>query len=151
MTVQFDLGGDGFCPECGRWVYAVGGALGIEEAVSRDGNSQVGEYLADLQNSGDRAKQQRFEDIAERFEYYSIYGKLEPKRQLRHLQGEIWEIKTAEDRILFFEMVATNRHARVARLTNCCEKSKSKTAAGKLPVKHIRKAVAIREIDTGHD
>ena len=150
MTVQFDLGGDCECAECGRWMFADGGALVIELAITRDLPGQAWSYLAALQASNRRADQQRFEDIAERFEHYSIYGELEPKVQLRHLEGDIWEIKTAEDRILFFHTDA-NGHKRAARVTNCCEKSKSKTQQGKLPVKHIRLAGAIQKVDRSHD
>lgn len=146
MTVHFDLGGDFHCENCGRWIYAEGPALVIEQA-NGDDPPQACNYFNRLQESRTKSEQMRLADIAVRFEFYSVYGHLEPKREIRHLSGSTWEIKTAEDRILFYEVPATRDHKRAVRVTNCCEKSKSKTAEGTLPKKHIRKAQAIEKKD----
>jgi hypothetical protein len=150
LTVRFELGGDCDCGSCGRWLYADGAALCIEQAVSGDEIPQAMRFLEDLYSSTDQGKRARFDDIWVRFEYYSIYGSLEPPRQLRHLEREIWEIKTAEDRVLFYELSECADHKRVVRVTNCAEKSVSKTREGKLPPKHIRRAEAIERIDRNH-
>ncbi|MFT3798104.1 hypothetical protein [Microbacterium sp.] len=124
-------------------MYADGASLTIELADSVEPMPQADAYLADLQ----RRHPRRFSDIAVRFEHYSIYGRFEPIRELRQSRGDIWEIKTAEGRVLHFELSATSRHKRVVRVTNCCEKSKSKTQEGRLPEHHIRKAEAIKKVD----
>jgi len=122
----------------------------IERSVSRDDTPQLDAYLEDLANSRNRRKQSRFTDILARFEALSIYGELEPPREINDLRGSIREIKTAEDRILFFEVAATTRHRRAVRLTNACEKRVSKTSHGRLPRKHLELAEAIERIDREH-
>jgi hypothetical protein len=131
-------------------VYADGGSLTIEQAWSNDEPAQAMEYLERLQG-GTRTERMRFSDVLARFEQYSIYGQLEPRRQLRFLAGDIYEIKTAEDRILFYEIPASTGHKRAVRVTNACEKGKSKTAEGKLPRKHLERAFGIERLDRSHD
>lgn len=149
MTVHFDLGGDQPCASCQRWLYADGLSLVIEQATGDD-EGQALAYLSDLYHAKSKAKRLRFEDVVARFEVYSIYGDLEPKRELRHLEGNVWEIKTPQDRVLFFEIGPTDVHRRAARVTNCCEKRVSVTAEGRLPAHHIRKAQAIERKDQHH-
>lgn len=147
MTVRFNLGGDRSCAECRRWVYADGSALTIEQAISKDIPPQVYAYLDELSSSNDRKKQIRFAGILVRFEAFSIYGELEPPRELNYLRGNLQEIKTQQDRVLFYEVPATANHRRAVRLTNACEKRVSKTSRGKLPRKHLELGEAIERID----
>ncbi|GAA1962638.1 hypothetical protein GCM10009816_25750 [Microbacterium aquimaris] len=147
VTVRFDCGGDRPCEQCGRWLLADGQALSVELCNSQLAVDHALGYLESLSESTSKADMQRFEDLVDRLERLSIYGDLEPKRELRHLEGDTWEIKTAADRVLFYFVQADGRHKKAVRVTNCAEKTKAKTAQGRLPAKHKNRAARIQKED----
>lgn len=137
---------------CGRHVEASGVVQSVEDAIAPDKQERAYQFLRSLQSDhgSSRARerrQQRYADLIDRLDVFSSTGKLQPKRQLRHILGEIWEIKTAEDRLLFYNSDHTCRSSRIVRLTNGFAKAFGKTAEGKIPQRHIRAAEWVRDHD----
>ncbi|MDQ0574301.1 hypothetical protein [Agromyces albus] len=105
------------------------------------------EFLGALRRSKREKDRIRLADLEERLEQYAIYGYLEPKVQLRHIEDDIWEIKSPNDRILLYHAAANEVHKRAARMTHAFEKRLNKTPNGKLPRGQILKAMAIQRED----
>ena len=147
MTVPIPV--DVSCSHCGRHLYKSGITLVVEAAVDPDGASVIVQQLRQLSQSPRRAVQQRWEDLNERFVQLAIYGELEIPREMRNIEDELWEIKTSEDRVLFYERVASG-HPRSVRLAYLFGKTKGKTPQGKMPAKHIRKGLWIVRGDAAH-
>jgi len=138
------------CTECPRVTFASGAVLSVESTIDPNGMSQVIDQLEALRKSSNRRKRERHSDLKFRFEQLAAYGELEVPREMRKLGPELLEIKTADDRVPFYFLVASNRHVRAARLTHQFEKSTGRTAAGKTPRKHLNLANWIMKGDRDH-
>jgi len=108
--------------------------------------AQAYAYLRDLEGSPRHID--RYADLLYRFETFALTGELDVPRELRHLVGEIWEIKTSRDRVPFYKVKhAGQSDGLVARLTHGFEKRKGRTVDGKIPRKHLDKAAWIARED----
>lgn len=98
----------------------------------KNGNEPVRNYLNDLEqkslsNKEDRVK---FNKIDQYIEILRMYGTTAGEPYMKHLEGEIWELRPLRDRILFFYY---EKGAFI--LLNCFMKKTQKT-----PKKEIAKA-----------
>lgn len=133
MTVP----GENGCSECLREIFADGMDLVVEAARDSEGNSRVVGQLHELRDSGNSKKRTRFYDLEERFEQLAAYGRLEAPREMNQLDGPLWEVKTANDRVPFYFRSVMAAHRRAARLTHHFPKATGRTAEGRTPRKHI--------------
>lgn len=67
-----------------------------------NGCSPVGEYLQALQNDSGKQARTQFDRIGRYLEQLSLKGTQVGMPFVRHLDGEIWELRPMRDRILFF-------------------------------------------------
>jgi hypothetical protein len=125
--------------------------MAVEAAIDASGGSPVIDELGALRGATNRNKRARYQDLLERLEQYANYGDLDIPTELRQIQGDIWEIKTAEDRILFYRTEASNHHRSTVRLLYAFAKSKGKTVEGKIPPAYIRRAEWVMKGDRAHD
>lgn len=134
--------------DCGRCIEARGRSRRIEDAFDGDGRQLAYDYLRSLENAKNKKKRQRYADLAHRFKVYSLTGYLEVPREMRKITDLVSEIKTAEDRILFYETAqCATRSAFTTRLTHGFEKRIGKTREGKIPGGQIRRAEWVRKSD----
>jgi len=148
MTVQSQ---SGITCACGRYMYKNGTALIVEAAKDPNGASVIIAQLEALRTSKNRKKRQRYEDLNERFRILAAYGELEIPGEMRPIRDELWEIKTASDRVPFYRGPASKTHKQFARLAFWFEKAKGKTQQGKMPQKLINKGLWIVKADAAHD
>lgn len=137
------------CSECGRKKFEHGRSLAVEAAWSDVKAAPAAEQYERMRTSRNKRERERWADLQSRFEYLSIYGELEPVREWRFLQGDLWEIKTANDRAPAYETKATNRHVRTVRVTHIFAKKTGKTADGKTPRKHLNFGEWMIRMDKG--
>ncbi|MFC5182473.1 hypothetical protein [Actinomadura harenae] len=107
---------------------------------------QATEYLLGLATARSKRKRRQAFDVAILLEELGATGVLENPLQHRQLEGELWELKTTELRLPYYELMDAE-HGRIARITHVFEKAKGKTAEGKIPRAHIRRGLAIIEED----
>lgn len=122
------------CSVCGRPVFADGVASVVEGGLDDARNCPVHEQLERMRTSSKRSMRDRYSDLAVRFRDFADFGALEIPGEMRQLKGELWEIKTSEDRILFYEVKPAG-HKRAIRILDCFEKKFNKTPQGKAPRK----------------
>lgn len=134
------LAGRQLCADCSRVSYERGPYYVIEAALDRNLTFQADEYLMELRGSKSKTKRRRIADLAVVFEEYAFEGELEVPLQLNQLRGEIWEFKTAADRLPFYE--CNDGSAKAIRMTHGFMKKTQKT-----PRREIDKAEAIAAID----
>lgn len=137
---------------CSRVQYADGVLLLVEAAISPKHTSEIVQQLDALRSSSNTKKKQRYYDLADRFEQLAAYGKLEQPLEMRPLEGELWEIKTSEDRVPFYRVdpSMTNQNRMAVRLTHQFAKATGKTPWGTTPAKHINRGRWIIEGDKAH-
>lgn len=138
------------CGQCLRVEFDDGLVLVVEAAISPDHTSEVVGQLAALRDSRNVKRRQRHADLVDRFEQLSAYGKLEVPLEMRELEGELWEIKTAEDRVPFRWFDVSPTHKRAVRLTHQFAKATGKTQWGTTPRKHIDRGLWIVKGDKTH-
>lgn len=132
---------------CGRFEEAQGPARHIEDAINGHGHQEAYAFLRRLEGSRKRGDRDRYADILVRFEQYAEFGELDVPRELNHLVGDLWEIKTASDRLPFFSHSHAGKHEQTVRLTHGFEKSKGRTAQGRIPRKHLDRAAWVMRSD----
>ena len=74
----------------------------------KDGNSPVGDYIDKLRKSKDQSKDSRikFNKINDYIQALSVYGTENlTENYVKHLDGDIWELRPLRDRILFAGVV----------------------------------------------
>ena len=67
----------------------------------RNGNSPVADYLAELASRGDKDSRIKFNKIQQYIGLLSAQGTRIGQPVVKHLDGEIWELRPVRDRILF--------------------------------------------------
>ena len=70
----------------------------------KNGNEPVRNYLNDLEQKSLSNKENRvkFNKIDQYIEILRMYGTTAGEPYMKHLEGEIWELRPLRDRILFF-------------------------------------------------
>jgi len=70
----------------------------------KDGKSEIGDYLKDLEKKAETSKQDRVnhEKILTYIEALEIYGTRIGKPYVKHIVGKIWELRPRRNRIFFF-------------------------------------------------
>jgi phage-related protein len=69
--------------------------------VDRRGKSPLLDYIAELEASKSKDSRIRLTKIREYVKALSINGTFLPETYVKHLDGEIWELRPISDRILF--------------------------------------------------
>ncbi|MEV5573882.1 hypothetical protein AB0L06_27905 [Spirillospora sp. NPDC052269] len=118
----------------------------IEAARDRECVERAAEYLFGLAAARSKRRRRQAFDVAVLLEEFGANGELENPFQHRRLDGELWEFKTKDLRLPYYELLDAE-HGRIARVTHVFEKAKGKTAEGKTPRAHIRRGLAILEED----
>jgi len=67
----------------------------------RNGKSPVEEYIAELSKKTDKDSRIKVKKINDYIQALSVYGKRAGEPYIKHLEGEIWEIRPLRDRMLF--------------------------------------------------
>ena len=73
----------------------------IEFYKDRHGRKPVREYIKNLATKNDAESKKTLEKIHEYLDVLSISGTMAGLPYTRHIEGEIWELRPARDRILF--------------------------------------------------
>ena len=71
----------------------------------RNGNEPVKEYLAELAAKRDKDSRIKLNKIRDYMKTLSVYGTQAGEPYIKHLDGEIWELRPLRDRILFVAWV----------------------------------------------
>ena len=69
--------------------------------VDRQGKSSLLDYIAELENSKSKDSRIKLTKIREYVKALSENGTYLPEKYANHLDGEIWELRPIDDRILF--------------------------------------------------
>lgn len=69
--------------------------------VDEDGKSQLLDYIKELGTSGSKDSRIKLKKIREYVKALSVNGTYLPEKYVKHLDGEIWELRPLSDRILF--------------------------------------------------
>lgn len=67
----------------------------------KNGNEPVFEYMAELAKKMDKDSRIKLNKINDYIEILSCYGTQAGEPYIKHLDGEIWELRPLRDRILF--------------------------------------------------
>lgn len=67
----------------------------------KNGNEPVAEYIMELSNKKDKANRIKLNKIRDYIKVLSDYGIQAGEPYLKHLDGDIWELRPLRDRILF--------------------------------------------------
>ena len=65
------------------------------------GNCLIGDYIKNLGSKNDKDSRIKLEKILEYIKYLSREGKQAGEPYVKHLDGEIWELRPIRDRILY--------------------------------------------------
>lgn len=76
----------------------------IEFYKDRTGKEPIVEYIRELNERAKKSKEHRIrlKKILEYFEVLSQYGTRAGVPYVKHIEGEIWELRPTNDRIFFF-------------------------------------------------
>lgn len=120
--------------------------MAIEAARDREGDQPAVSFLLGFADSKSKKKRRIAADVEALFEDWSTGVVLEPKTRQRHLEGDLWEVKTPDVRLPYYEVVDPD-HGRLARLTHGFLKDFGRTIDGKCPPKQIRKGLYMMKED----
>jgi len=67
----------------------------------RNGKSPIADYLRDLTTKRDKDSRIKLQKIRDYISYLQIEGKRAGEPYVKHLDGDIWELRPIRDRILF--------------------------------------------------
>ena len=67
----------------------------------KNGNEPVAEYIAELAQKKDKDSRIKLNKIRDYIKVLSQYGTQAGEPYIKHLDGEIWELRPIRDRILF--------------------------------------------------
>lgn len=71
----------------------------------RNGNEPVAEYIAELARKNDKDSRIKLGKIRDYIKVLSEYGTQAGEPYIKHLDGEIWELRPLRDRIFFVARV----------------------------------------------
>lgn len=69
--------------------------------IDRQGKSSLLDYIAELEKSKSKDSRIKLTKIREYVKALSINGTFLPETYVKHLDGEIWELRPIDNRILF--------------------------------------------------
>lgn len=69
--------------------------------MTEDGKEPVLEYIKELKNNNDKDSRIKLNKINDYIEILKQYGTQAGEPYIKHLDGEIWELRPIRDRILF--------------------------------------------------
>lgn len=69
--------------------------------IDKSGKSEVKQYLLNLQDKKDKNSRIKFNKIVAYINVLSKYGITVGEPYIKHIDGEIWELRPLRDRILF--------------------------------------------------
>lgn len=69
--------------------------------VDRQGKSQILDYISELEASKSKDSRIKLNKIREYVKALSIEGTYLPEKYVKHLDGDIWELRPMSDRVLF--------------------------------------------------
>lgn len=67
----------------------------------KNGNEPINEYLQDLAQRKGKDSRIKLNKIRDYVKALSLYGTMVGEPYMKHLEGEIWELRPIRDRILF--------------------------------------------------
>lgn len=67
----------------------------------KNGKSQVEDYLTELAGMTDKDSRVKLKKIAEYIKALRIYGTMVGQPYVKHIDGDIWELRPLKDRIFF--------------------------------------------------
>ena len=67
----------------------------------KNGNAPTWEYIAELSRRNDKDSRIKLTKIQDYIKAVKFYGKKAGEPYIKHLEGEIWEIRPLRDRLLF--------------------------------------------------
>ena len=67
----------------------------------RQGNSQIINYMKELNASSSKDSRIKLNKIRDYIKALAINGTYLPENYVKHLEGEIWELRPINDRVLF--------------------------------------------------
>jgi phage-related protein len=67
----------------------------------KNGNEPVAKYIAELVQKADKDSRIKLKKIREYIKVLSLYGTQAGEPYIKHLDGEIWELRPLRDRIFF--------------------------------------------------
>lgn len=71
----------------------------------RNGKEPVFDYIRELANKKDKDSRIKFNKINDYIEMLSCYGTQAGEPYIKHLDGEIWELRPLKDRIFFVSWI----------------------------------------------
>ena len=74
----------------------------IEFYKDKDGNEPVKEYISRLASKNDKDSRINLNKIRDYIKTLSEYGTRAGEPYVKHIEGEIWELRPLRNRILFF-------------------------------------------------
>lgn len=74
----------------------------IEFYKDKDGNEPVKEYILSLASKNDKDSRINLNKIRDYIKTLSEYGTRAGEPYVKHIEGEIWELRPLRNRILFF-------------------------------------------------
>lgn len=75
----------------------------VEFYKDKDGNEPVKEYISSLASKNDKDSRINLNKIRDYIKTLSEYGTRAGEPYVKHIEGEIWELRPLRNRILFFE------------------------------------------------
>ena len=73
--------------------------------TDQHGKSPIESYLKELQASNSKASKVQLNKINDYIQALQEYGTRLPENYLKHLDGDIWELRPRRDRILFAALI----------------------------------------------
>ena len=74
----------------------------VEFYKDKDGNEPVKEYISSLAGKNDKDSRVNLNKIRDYIKTLSEYGTRAGEPYVKHIEGEIWELRPLKNRILFF-------------------------------------------------
>lgn len=74
----------------------------VEFYKDKDGNEPVKEYISSLASKNDKDSRINLNKIRDYIKTLSEYGTRAGEPYVKHIDGEIWELRSLRNRILFF-------------------------------------------------
>lgn len=74
----------------------------VEFYKDKDGNEPVKEYISSLAGKNDKDSRVNLNKIRDYIKTLSEYGTRAGEPYVKHIEGEIWELRPLRNRILFF-------------------------------------------------
>lgn len=118
---------------CGRTALMEGAINSVEASWDRYGEEPAVRGLVELRDSRSQKKRERYDNLAYRIVRYARDGHLKVPRELNRLSEQIEELKTSDDRLLFFRLEEEpGLKGRRVRLTHLYKKGTQRAPRGEI-------------------